>query len=131
MHRPSFALLVLVVLITGWNLPGAPAHATDGKIYVADTANGLIVRLNLDGTGEEVLVDVVLPTYVCVDRDGGKAYWADGYEKKIQRANLDGSSVEDLVTTGSVSHLAIDPVGGKMYWIDPRARRIQRANRTG
>lgn len=111
------------------------------KIYWMDGYyGGPISRMNLDGTGLEVLTYTVgIGNGIAVDHRGGKIYWTEyggSGSSVIRRAELDGSNVETLLTTmdglATPQHIAVDPAGGKIYWadIDGEAQ-IARANLDG
>jgi len=107
-----------------------------GKLYLTDVGNGRILRANLDGTGQEILVsDPSLDAVeIALDPPGGKMYWTSSTPSgsMISRANLDGTNVETLVTgLLNPSGIALDAVGGKVYWTDIGAGKIQRANMNG
>lgn len=85
----------------------------DKKLYIATTEQ--IDRMNLDGTGFEVIVHLPAwqqllsgPSDIEVDYLGRKLYWTDHMARIIQRANLDGSNVEDFLTATDVGNPSLD-----------------------
>jgi hypothetical protein len=92
-----------------------------GKLYILES-EGLLHRMNLDGSGEEVVRSDLSGdnSYITLDLTAGVAYvtrWSG--TNQIGRANLDG--------TGSVAYLydgesdggqgiALDITAGKVYW---------------
>ena len=95
------------------------------KIYWMDGYyGGPISRMNLDGTGIEILgYTAGIGNGVAIDHRNGKLYWTEyGSTSVIRRANLDGSDAETLLTTmdglATPQHIAVDPEAGKLYWAD-------------
>jgi PKD repeat protein len=100
----------------------------NGKIYW--TAEWMVERANLDGTGREtVLYDgTMVPVGIAVDSAEEKVYWVEkpgGYSDpaEIWKANLDGSLAK-VYASGWYSNesgpwfLAVDSVGGRLYWYE-------------
>ncbi len=139
---------------------GIALDVAGGKMYWTDATRDRIRRANLDGTGNQLLINTrtvsgdslagsaTIPRDVALDltSDPPKMYWVDAgtnnvNDGKIWRANLDGSSPEALVTTGLINpqSIALDVAGGKMYWTDSgtgganalQDDKIQRANLDG
>ncbi len=82
----------------------------ESKLYIG-TINA-VDRMNLDGTGFEIIVDLQRHAdQIVVDARGRKVYWATQSFKVIQRANLDGSNVEDFVTASDVGNPNFDILG--------------------
>ena len=83
---------------------GIALDVPGGKVYFGQheprgSGSGNIWRVNLNGTGLEVIVSgLQRPRDLDLDLIAGKVYWVDESTRKIQRANLDGSDVEDVVT---------------------------------
>jgi parallel beta-helix repeat protein len=104
-QTPSTRTDVENLVTTGLGFPqGITLDVAGGKMYLTDS--GRIMRANLNGTGVETLVNIMVgslsgnPLGIALDTAGGKMYWTENQANKIQRANLDGTGVEDLVTTG-------------------------------
>ncbi len=57
-------------------------------------------RINVDGTGEQVLINSGLGyiTRIALDVTARKLYWLDLLQGKIRRSDLDGSDIEDVRT---------------------------------
>ena len=110
------------LLNTGGGIRGLDLDMQAGKMYWADVNDLMIRRANLDGTGQEDLIDLPggkelpFPSAVAVDSAGGKLYWGDQTLGTLNRANLDGSGQELLLSTPFHRGLAIDPLNGKVYW---------------
>uniref|UniRef100_A0A4W5JGK8 Epidermal growth factor n=1 Tax=Hucho hucho TaxID=62062 RepID=A0A4W5JGK8_9TELE len=110
-------------------LPGYKLHQ-DGKrctatgpppyLLFANIVN--IRRVNLDGTGDQSLVEEPRGTVIALDYDPvqNKVYFASTVLKQIERADLDGGSREVLLTEGldSPEGMAVDWVNRKLYWTD-------------
>jgi len=100
-----------------------------GKIYWAETANGLIKRANLNGTSSETAVNIGTGTYTApyfmfVDSAGGYVYWgvtsASSDPSNFRRASLDGVIDPDFLITSPTRtrDIAIDPGTSTAYWCD-------------
>lgn len=95
--------------------------AYNGKLYWPNFGPpNFLERINLDGTGREVVVgsaDVGEPIAVSVDGLHGKVYWFDQADLTIKRANLDGTGTEIFVSDpGFASTMKLDARNGKLYW---------------
>uniref|UniRef100_A0A674AKN5 Epidermal growth factor n=1 Tax=Salmo trutta TaxID=8032 RepID=A0A674AKN5_SALTR len=123
-------------------LPGYKIHQ-DGKrctatgpppyLLFANIVN--IRRVNLDGTGDQSLVEEPRGTVIALDYDPvqNKVYFASTVLKQIERADLDGRSREVLLTEGldSPEGLAVDWVNRKLYWTDRGLSTIDRSTLDG
>jgi sugar lactone lactonase YvrE len=122
--RMSFDGSRVETVLQSWSAPGGIALG-GGKMYWAEGT--AIRRANLDGTGEQTLVQgAAFFDSVALDLSAGKMYWtrsgADQKTAAVQRANLDGSGVEDLIALpGPATGIVLDPVGKAMYfgYVDP------------
>ncbi len=118
---------VVVVAGLSW-----PLHAAAGpdKIYWTDRADGCLSRANLDGSGQEILVDGLPgPQGIAIDAVAGRVYWSDSTLLRISSARLDGSDVQTVVDGAGAFvpvGLALDTAAGMLYWTDPVFGRIQR-----
>ena len=121
-------------LITGNHITHFTIDAGNGKIYWADTNEGKIRRVNLDGSGKvETLVEVSSPTGFALDLGNGKMYWTSRNNHRIQRSNLDGSNILTLIDSG-LSYpfdIVLDVGNGKMYWTEHGSDKIRCANLDG
>uniref|UniRef100_A0AAZ3RHZ6 EGF-like domain-containing protein n=1 Tax=Oncorhynchus tshawytscha TaxID=74940 RepID=A0AAZ3RHZ6_ONCTS len=123
-------------------LPGYKLHQ-DGKrctatgpppyLLFANIVN--IRRVNLDGTGDQSLVEEPSGTVIALDYDPvqNKVYFASTVLKQIERADLDGGSREVLLTEelDSPEGLAVDWVNRKLYWTDRGLSTIDRSTLDG
>src|SRR5687768_6906136 len=125
---------------TGGGVRGLDIDFQAGKMYWADVNELKIRRANLDGTGQEDLIDLpggkepAFPSAIAVDPAGGKLYWGDQTLSTLNRANLDGSGQETLLSTPFHRGLAIDALNGKVYWSTSTSQfkgEILRANLDG
>jgi len=89
-----------------------------GLVPPPGTVNA-IRRANLDGTGEEGLIELdALPAGIALDLVEGKVYWTERILSaeltgRIQRAKLDGSAVETVVTDlERPAGIVLQPGGG-------------------
>ncbi len=122
---------------TGPGVRGLDIDFQAGKMYWADVNDLKIRRANLDGTGQEDLIDLpggkepAFPSAVAVDSAGGKIYWGDQTLSTLNRANLDGTGQELLLSTPFHRGLAIDGLNGKVYWTDYVVDIVRRSNLDG
>ena len=81
--------------------PSAVAsNPADKKVYWTDLTFKHIVRANLDGTDEEIIVENVEHSLgLAVDSYSGNIYFTDKGNKTVQVAKLDGSSRKVLIDT--------------------------------
>ena len=102
--------------------------------YDADTPNGRIWRMYLDGTGAQELAGGILDPYgIAIDHDNNKIYWADD-AGNISRANLDGSSIQTGIVNipdGMMRAVAIDEKNDKMYFYEVNFEKLYVANLDG
>lgn len=142
------------VKITTGNFNQIEIDTAGGHLYwtLSSTPPDLLLRSNLDGSGETQIASVASPYRLekfFVDRAGGKVYWIEGRGcapcggglctecPRFRRANLDGTSVETIFTfpngtTSNHSDIAVDSAAGKMYWSDRQyAPHLSRANLDG
>lgn len=108
------------------SLPGPLGIAVDPsahKIYWTSWNN--VLRMNLDGTGQERVVGASLYFIedIALDVAGGRLYWTAWwdiapwpYEGMVERANLDGSGAETLAYALEPRCLALDVLGDGLYW---------------
>lgn len=120
------AMVVLTVSLMASN-------ALSDRIYWTELTSHSVIRADLVGTNQEVLIEYGgnSPMAIALDEHAGKMYWTSTGE--IQRANLDGTEVEPLITgLPSAKGLALDLASGKMYWasVDPTGC-INRSNLDG
>lgn len=99
------------------------------KLYWAETANGAVMRANLNGTMVEPAATPGVGTYtapyfIFVDQPGGYIYWgvtsAGDVASDFRRATLAGAIDPDfLITSPSRTRdIAIDPASATAYWCD-------------
>lgn len=85
------------------------------KIYWTDLTKKHIARANLDGTGEEIILqNVSYSMAIAVDRSAGNIYFTDKVRKTVEVARLNGSYRTVLIQsqTHDLVGLAIDPQRG-------------------
>jgi hypothetical protein len=116
-------LALLVLFVGGWCVatPDAATGQTIPIFWVEGGPGGRLGRVNLDGTGFQVLQSGLSnPTGVDVDPYNNHVYWAEpgGLNNgRIRRANLDGSNVVDILTgLASPAGISLDFVQQKIYW---------------
>ena len=147
--RTLFSLVIVLLLVSTFNVTTSDAQDSAVYMYWADHGNGTnkIRRANLDGTNvQDIATGFGRPVGIALDLPGDKIYWTDrdnvdfanpNARNSVRRMNLDGTNIETLVTGGpSVKEaIALDTAGGKMYWVDwntfTRDGKIQRANLNG
>ena len=127
-----FSVLTALGLILG--LVG---QARPSLMYWADQDASEILRANLDGSGQQVLVTgQSVPSRIALDVAAGQMYWTNESTTGggIQRANLNGTGEQSLIGMGQVVPfgIALDIAGGRMYWTDAGSiGDIRRANLDG
>jgi hypothetical protein len=82
-----------------------------------------IYSANIDGSGEEVLVDTNLlyVSDIAVDWIGGNLYWVDSSWARIEAMHLDNLNRTEILRTGpntNPSAIAVDPLSRYMFWTD-------------
>jgi sugar lactone lactonase YvrE len=105
-------------------------------IYWSGYDDGQIWRANLDGSGQQSLINgLANPNGVALDLTGGKMYYSATGSGGIYSANLDGSGSTTLVEgLFAPTQIALDVPGGQMYWAyggQSSTGGIQRANLDG
>jgi len=104
--------------------------------YWADSANGTIMRTNVDGSGGTTTVysGLVNPTSLVIDASGRDIFWVDGGDSTTDASILSGSMTGGAASTlvggltTAPTSLDLDPSSGKLYWADGT---IHRANYDG
>ncbi len=137
MSEASFTLRLCLLSLAFAGVSFLAAPAAQAKVYF--TSDGEVWRADLDGSNEELLVEIFINAGwfwgIALDPSGGKMYWTGDGPIVIRRSNLDGSNIEELIDTGSFSTnawgIALDVSGGKMYWTDVDENKIRRANLNG
>lgn len=91
-----------------------------GKMYWAESLPiPRIQRANLDGSGQETLVEIgqLGPSGLALDPPNGHIYWSDPWGGGIYRFNLDGTGdIELAVDCPDPTGIALDIAGGLIYW---------------
>jgi PKD repeat protein len=102
--------------------------------YDADTPNGRILSMNLDGSGLDTIAKGILDPYgIALDATHSKIYWVDD-AGNVSRANLDGLSPEiGLVNIpdGMLRAIALDVENNKMYFYEVNLENLYVANLDG
>jgi DNA-binding beta-propeller fold protein YncE len=102
--------------------------------YDADTPNGRIWKMNLDGTSAEAIVTGLLDPYgIALDQTGKKVYWTDD-EGNIGRSNFDGTSPDTslvYIPSGKMRAIALDKANNKMYFYEVKNDNLYVANLDG
>lgn len=92
------------------------SNPATGQIYWTDTNKYHIVRANLDGTGEEIILENVTQSKggLVVNARAGNIYYTDSGKKTLEVAKLDGSCRKVLIQsqTHEFVGLAIDSMRG-------------------
>jgi DNA-binding beta-propeller fold protein YncE len=98
------------------------------KVYWAETANGSVMRANLNGTTVEPVATpgagtYTAPYFIFVDAAGGYLYWGvtgDSGTSNFRRSTLGGAIDPDfLITSASRTRdIAVDPTTATAYWCD-------------
>ncbi len=110
-----------------------------GTIYFSDIfqptfSDGLIKRVNDDGSGLQTVVNVGGGLRgMVVNAEAGHIYWSDVNNDVIRRADLDGSNQVDIITNNLAfpSPLGIDTANDQLYWSDNSLDQIGRSDLDG
>ncbi|TAF47197.1 MAG: T9SS C-terminal target domain-containing protein [Sphingobacteriales bacterium] len=95
----QYSPLSIATLGSGFNAPYGVAIQADGKIVVADYANGNIKRMNADGSDIQILGSGFdAPISVAIQPDG-KILVGDALSWKIKRMDADGTRIVTLPGT--------------------------------
>jgi DNA-binding beta-propeller fold protein YncE len=102
--------------------------------FDADTPDGKIWKMNLDGTGPEAIATGILDPYgIALDVEGGKVYWTDD-NGTISRSNLDGTNQDSSlvhVEEGGMRAIALDKANNKMYFYEVQNDNLYISNLDG
>lgn len=96
------------------------------EMFIAVPDLGNIVKVNMDGSEQENIIENQMPQNIAVYPSQGRIYWPDGNADEgqpiisIKTAKTDGSDIQTLITlptdSDPVSGFALDTMRGKMYW---------------
>ena len=112
---------VLSAVIQSTDIPrGVAVDQAGGKIYWSEGWAHRIKRANLDGSGQEVIVDnssnvYSTPLDLELDLTNQKIYWTDPGLKRVFRADLNGANLQQVLKAGAALGLALDLEHGKAY----------------
>ncbi len=95
---------------------GVAVDPVNGTLYWAERNNGRIMRANLDGSAQTLVVGSLdLPTTLVFDAVGNRLFWISS--PYIQSYDLDTLTLSTLpVYTGASGGLAFDAERGQIYW---------------
>ncbi|MGM0459815.1 MAG: hypothetical protein ACQERO_10760, partial [Bacteroidota bacterium] len=93
-------------------------------VFWRDQVNDIIKRMNLDGTGEEVVAepDNFPPIAFTLDKKNDRLYWTR-YNGVLVQSSLDGTGATDTTdidernTFSNVENLSYNPTEDLFYWI--------------
>ena len=127
----------LILLGNAANPRGIAVDHDGGKLYWADFDADALYRSNLDGSGQELWLQLPVnahPYGVAIDGSAAQqVYWTE-YAGKIRRRPLAGGSMTTLFSgLANPTYLALDLVGGQMFWSEggAGAQHIYRGALTG
>jgi len=99
-----------------------------GQVYWTDSTEGTIRRMNLDGTGGQVVYSgLINPESLALDVAAGRLFFTDDGDAThlpgIYTASMDGSSAVGVAVSGFADDqhfggLAVDPSTAKLYWTE-------------
>ncbi|XP_072018612.1 uncharacterized protein [Amphiura filiformis] len=107
------------------------------RIYWTDETDININRAFINGTGQEVVVELQAPSVpygITIDIDNRHIYWTDEGSNRIERANLDGSSRQIILQDNldKPRSIIVDSAGRHIYWTEwGRDRKIERSSLNG
>jgi len=115
---------------------GLAVDSTQNKLFYTDAGRDVIVSMNLDGTGEHVVVTGNLdqPRDIVLDTQNSVMYWTDwGQMPKIEKANYDGTNRQTIVGTGIKlpNGLELDKPNNLLYFCDAGTHMIEGINTDG
>jgi TonB-dependent receptor len=118
-----------------FNFPGGGVADPHGNLYVADTANGSIRKIALDGTVSTLATGLGQPTSAVIDAAGTVLYVADTVSNTIKKVDTASGAVTTLALTGAPAlnaphGLALD-VTGNLYVADTGNHLIRKIDTTG
>jgi len=103
---------------TGYNLPlGIAYDTTTSGLWVADSQNGRVVKLNSSGSQTNSYYGFYIPSGVTVDSNGN-CYVADSYNNVIKKITS-GGTVSTVAGSGTGGYL--DGFGTSAQFYNPRA----------
>ncbi len=105
------------------------------KMYWADNRRHRLYRVNLDGTGQEVIgMDTFTNlSAIAVYPSHDLLFFSDLDSTSIWSSSLDGNNRKNLMNDadGFPVRLAVDTINEKLYWSDDGRGRIERMNFDG
>lgn len=105
-------------------------------LYLANPADDLLERVNLDGSGRQTVLAGVNPAGLALDLAGGKIYWTESVhtDPRVCRADLDGSDAEDLFVLSDgcdPQGIVVDADADVFFWAERMDQQIWRATAAG
>jgi low density lipoprotein receptor-related protein 5/6 len=97
---------------------GLALDVAGGRMFWTDTNASVIASANLNGTGEQIVLDDFgqEPLGIALDVAAGKMYWTD--REGVKRANLDGTGSELVTKEPARGFPALDLTARRIYWAD-------------
>ena len=92
----------------------------DGKIYLTDSFNDNITRVNLDGSDyEELGILRPAPNGLALDPNNRNLYWTDIWLGRIEKYSINKKKVVTLIKELlRPDDIALHIRSGKMYWVE-------------
>ncbi|XP_070177381.1 low-density lipoprotein receptor-related protein 8-like isoform X2 [Littorina saxatilis] len=115
---------------------GLVVDGSHNKLFYTDSQRHVIASMNLDGSGEQVVISDQLdqPRAIVLDTDNSVLYWTNwGSNPKIERANYDGSNRQTLLSTSIKlpNGLELDKTNGMLYFCDAGTHTIETVTTSG
>ncbi|HSR54316.1 MAG TPA: DUF5050 domain-containing protein [Acidobacteriota bacterium] len=128
MNKCRFLLFLL-----GFSLANLEPSLGSSIYFLENTGSnqGMLRRINPDGSGLEDLHPVFEGRYMDIDPVEGKIYIANHGTRILERTNLDGSQAEQLRGASSPTGVAVDSVNRRLYWTDDFDKALFRGNLDG
>lgn len=118
-----------------WQPFGIDVDPVTLKLYYqhGEQQRSRIVRTNLNGSGQQVLVQgLVEATGLVCDWTNGSMFWTDRTTRLMYKANLDGTGLSVILSSNEkFGRPALDVPNGKIYFGNMTAGKIERADLDG
>lgn len=116
---------VSTIISTNINSPqGFQIDFNKQKIYWINGSNSNLYKANLDGSNEELVIDIssgsVFESSIDFGIDNKQIFWIDRYKSVITSANIDGTEIKTIVQDNldEPYEVNVDNLNKKLYVVD-------------